>query len=150
MLCDMMVSARWLLLRSMSRDGDGLPSLTTWDSKIFAGFACGEDSAAEKDPCSEAQLVRPIGLRINGMCCCARLIAGLCRVGGGKCKAKQVRKEVRASWHDLTVCARPVIRCRAGNLPWPSTRQVQGGYAKEGAPVPYRLPLIGIASPAIQ
>lgn len=74
---------------------------------IFAGFACGEASAAEKDPCREAQLVRPIGLLSDGVCSCARSIAGLCCVGSEKCKAKQVRREVRIGSRDSTLCARP-------------------------------------------
>lgn len=77
----------------MSRDGNGLPSLTTWVSNIFAGFACGEGSAAEKDPCRQALLVSPTGSPSNGMCSSARAIAGLCRAGSRKCKAKQVRRE---------------------------------------------------------
>jgi hypothetical protein len=38
-------------------------------SNIFAEFRCGGVSAAEMDPCSEEQLVRPIGLRRSCSIC---------------------------------------------------------------------------------
>jgi hypothetical protein len=81
---------------------------------IFAGFACGEASGAEKDPCSQAQLVSPIRLPSNGMCSCAMSIARLCSVGSGKCKAKQARKEVRTSWRNLTLCVHGRLSDHAG------------------------------------
>ena len=50
------------------------------------------------------------------MCSCARSIAGLCRVRIGKCNAKQVRREVRTGWHDLTMCVHGRLSEHAGRV----------------------------------
>jgi hypothetical protein len=53
----------------MSRDDKRIVITDNLGSNIFAGFLvrAGEASAAEKDPCSQAQLLSPTGLLSKGI-----------------------------------------------------------------------------------
>lgn len=57
------------------------------------------------------------------MCSCTRSIAGLCRFGSGECKAKQVKKEVRTGWQDLTLCMHGPLSDHVRRIAYPGHPQ---------------------------
>jgi hypothetical protein len=82
-----------------------------------------EALAAKKDPCSSAQLMKPVGLPSNGMCNYARSIAGLYRVGSGKYQAKQVSERGENRLARLTLCVHGQLSDHAGRVAYPGHPQ---------------------------